>query len=1300
MRFPIKNVVSLCGLEEGDAVLLCDAENLCALGVRRICLRHYTSDSVVFYFDRFANFPEPIPFEKLKISYRDVPAKVWKIENIQLEQALKIAGKNEFLMLQAPPKKDVEIQKYLRDLLQQAVSGDLLGPSGGPWEEIVGMRVSQRYTLGKLAPNALDNQSQFGGMFESFWDSDDEEENDEENNSEDPDSSKLKPLQYGILSSSGNEGEGDAIDMMQTESFSQSSIGFTFALPIDQPKFEIDASWGSYERVKSEYAFYANGKPKLCWKRIPSGGKRVMELTDSFTKEVFSIDPNKDGVKIYCQAIKNSKPLWVVSVFIVNEQEVPKRNLDSSFVFQPKLTVRSLDGRPLFPPKPRLQNMSFEKKDTEQQQFNMLYRKEIEFAEGHGVAVRCIPGTGEDFRLASEISSVIIPDYEIPVTETPGAQEYDRPALKMIYEEKWLNMRWLATAPKGELLERLRFIINDYSDWISRLENEAQNAEFQKFQSATAETIVHCWEIRDRLLEGVEVLNKNKKARDAFQFANLVMYQQRIHSLFAAANRREKGKTLKTLKDFSENPKNYTWRPFQLMFLLLSIPALTEPTHVDRTAQKDARADLIWFPTGGGKTEAYLGVAAFTMAIRRLQGNLGGLDASRGLAVIMRYTLRLLTIQQFQRAAALICAMEVERKKHPEIWGSEPFSLGLWVGQKTTPNRTAESAYAILDEKNQNRSGANSTPAQLTTCPWCGAKIDPGREIDVNEETHKTTIFCGGFGGRCAFDRKNSEGAGIPVKVVDEEMYHRPPSMLISTVDKFAMMPWNGAIRNLFGKVHSECPRHGLLFPDSDCTGNHKRTGKYEATTVQEVSAIRPPDLIIQDEFHLISGPLGTMVGLYETAIDSLCAWNFNGREIHPKIIASTATVRMAKKQVRSVFLRQASIFPAPGLNVGDNYFSVQRDKKLQPGRRYVGICSPGTSRPAILIRLYVAILTAAQFLYNHFGEAADSYMTLVGYFNSLRELGGMRRLTEDDVRTRSFRVESLKDLKRPGLALRSICFVDELTSRVSSRDIPTKLEQLETAYNPEPKKGDPRTPDILLATNMLSVGVDINRLGVMAMNGQPKNNAEYIQATSRVGREFPGLIFTVFNWTRPRDFSHFETFEYYHATFYKNVEAQSVTPYAARALDRGLTGVLASLLRLGNEDFGPNAGANLLQDSASEEAQTVLKIITERAHGVTDDPEKKENAQSMTKSRLDLWAKKAKGNGVKLVYKENRGNGSGNEVNFLNPPSAKEWEERTVALSMREVEPGVRLIMDKTMRPDSNPEPEWVARQGNGGND
>jgi hypothetical protein len=388
------------------------------------------------------------------------------------------------------------------------------------------------------------------------------------------------------------------------------------------------------------------------------------------------------------------------------------------------------------------------------------------------------------------------------------------------------------------------------------------------------------------------------------------------------------------------------------------------------------------------------------------------------------------------------------------------------------------------------------------------------------------------------------------------------------------------------------------------------------------------------------------------------------------------------------VFLRRVSVFPPHGIDVEDNFFSLQRPVTEKPGRLYMGICSPGAARPAVLIRVYVALLTGAQSLFERFGKATDPYMTLVGYFNSLRELGGMRRLAEDDVQTRSFRV-NMSDVRRPGLTQRSVKVIDELTSRVSNRDIPRKLDQLQISFKEKWEKDEARAIDIILATNMLSVGVDVPRLGLMAVNGQPKNTAEYIQATSRVGRSFPGLVCTVLTWSRPRDLSHWETFEHYHASFYKHVEAQSVTPFAPSALDRGLTGTMVSLLRLENEELNPNEGAQTLNRSAQTAALEVREAISERAWRVTDNKAVKNMADTMTAERIDKWVKEATRPGRILGYETvlNRGDIAA----LLKKTGASAWDEFTVPMSMREVEPGVRLIMDdKVFRADS---PLWKHR-------
>ena len=395
-------------------------------------------------------------------------------------------------------------------------------------------------------------------------------------------------------------------------------------------------------------------------------------------------------------------------------------------------------------------------------------------------------------------------------------------------------------------------------------------------------------------------------------------------------------------------------------------------------------------------------------------------------------------------------------------------------------------------------------------------------------------------------------------------------------------------------------------------------------------------------------------------------------------------------------------MFPPHGLDIGDDFFSIQRPVCEKPGRRYLGICSPGSARPAVLIRLYTALLTAAQALFERFGPAADPWMTLVGYFNSLRELGGMRRLAEDDVQTRSFRVQ-MSRVARPGLAQRSVKIVDELTSRVPNKDIPRKLDQLEIMFRGavDPATGrikqswgkdETRAIDVVLATNMLGVGVDILRLGLMAVNGQPKNTAEYIQATSRVGRFFPGLVCTVLTWSRPRDLSHYDTFEHYHATFYHHVEAQSVTPFAPRALDRGLTGTMVSCLRLSNEDYNPNLGAGRMDSVSKPEVGGIKQVVSRRGGRVTGVTSVGKLAEAMVGERCDEWVKEATRGGRRLGYEAGRKRKAGEDdiAALLKRPGLHPWDRFTVPLSLREVEAGVRLIMNSDNLPEG---PAWKVK-------
>jgi len=1283
------------GIVEGCWVLVVDSTNV-LLGVGRVYRQRSDLGSTTLFFDKYlkSELPVAVPFMR--------SGQISRIEwTTFAEEIPKLLGKT---LAEVPLIQD---DVYVRELLQYAVMDDLLGPANGPHEQILDMSVRDRYLVGRLAPlDAAEKGGEFG--IDGSGDEDDEPEDlivKATSTKSDSPSGSVKP----------DPDSSEEVDAASNQSLIPSSMGFTFCVSGEEKCIELQASWGRYQRfyehdmykthTDTETGEESQGAKVKVWQRIPCGGSINLPLETGAIQPI-AIDRENPAVVIQGTVRKpNENGDRLVTVFLVNTQEEPPRevgNKDTAWVFQPEISATAVSessNKNVFRKRPVLKP---DGEDLERESLEMVYRNQVEFATGHGIAVHA-DVSSEDVERASKVKTVVMPQYEVPVTEVPGLRDGDRTALKAMVSGGYLNMLKLAEMTREELVVALTQMTDDYTAWIDEQKHRIGD-DVVNHDDAALRAIASCTEINQRLKEGISVLAdaKNDNALEAFRFANLAMAKQRVQSIYA--HKRRTGKAIK-VDDLYKDPKNYSWRSFQLAFLLLSIPALAQPDHQDRTESAESFADLLWFPTGGGKTEAYLGVAAFTMSIRRFQGNLGAYDASRGLAVIMRYTLRLLTLQQFQRATTLICAMEVIRQESVKNGdmrlGETPFTIGLWVGNKVAPGSTDDSAKAIKDIRDPDKYNAGgSSPAQLTSCPWCGEEIDPGKHIEVNKDKLQTAIYCGDKKARCEFSKgKSAKSAhpGIPALVVDEEMYHRPPSMMIATVDKFAMMAWRGEIKNLFGKASLECERHGLLWFDSNsCNGNHPKSKAGPTVKVKAISEIRPPDLIIQDEFHLISGPLGTMVGLYETAIDELCSWTLGGKSIRPKVIASTATVRKAKQQVSGVFNRQVAVFPPHGLDIEDNFFSVQRPIKDHYGRRYIGVCSPGSARPAVLIRVYTALLTASQALFERFGQVADPYMTSVGYFNSLRELGGMKRLAEDDVQTRSYRVQmSLVD--RPGLQQRSVNNIRELTSRVSSQDIPKYLDQLEVKFkadfDPVEGKyvtrwdeGESRAIDVVLATNMLSVGVDVNRLGVMAVNGQPKSTAEYIQATSRVGRSFPGLVCTVLTWSRPRDLSHYETFEHYHSTFYKHVEAQSVTPFSPRAMDRGLTGSMLSLMRLSDDELNPNDGAAKLKSPSSSIVQTTISSITDRVHLVEESSESKKLAGAAIKQRVDEWVKETHVPGRTVAY-EKKGASVDSKIALINKPGIGEWGRFTVPMSMREVEPGVKLQMNTQKLPDG---PSW----------
>jgi len=1163
----------------------------------------------------------------------------------------------------------------IRQRLQQAVVRDLLGPANGPEEIVEEANVRGRYILGLLAP-----QRQSASPINS---TDDDEASSV--------SAQANPEENDELAVSGRDTEDGKTDAPAPKAVSMvpSSIGMTFTVSGSAQAIQVATSWGRYQRVSREEAGLDPDKGRRNpWKRIPVTGK-----SQSIPLKVGRIgrwSPCKDTPEVVVDGlIRKYDHGWTVTLFLVNGQNEPKKNKDSAWIFQPELSVESPDGKAIF--ERHLGSRLTDKQNAtpEVQANRMLYRKQVEFGVGHGVAIHAELGP-DQFDCAMRLSTQVVPAYELPPT---------RPAS---FEGAQLQMLALAEMDDAAYGSAIQPLLKAYSDWIVAREAEiaAPSPDLAPHRLSAQSAIDNCKRALQRMQEGLDLLQSNSQASEAFRFANRAMHLQRLHTLYAQAVRQKSEAAQAGLEAFvtatNETP---SWRPFQLAFILLNLPALSDPLHTDRSESREAAADVLWFPTGGGKTEAYLGLTAFTLGMRRLQGRVGDFDGGAGVAVLMRYTLRLLTLQQFQRATTLICACEAIRRESVGSgnlkWGLEPFRIGLWVGQSSTPNRTEESAEIVKELRRSAgaSAGGRSTPYQLTTCPWCGQPIRAGSDIEVEsfeQGQGRTLIYCSDKMGTCLFGRAQAPGEGLPVVVVDEEIYRRLPALLIATVDKFAQMPWKGEVQMLFGKVTGFCTRHGFRSPDINDTDSHPvtRLTKKPAAKTIPCGPLRPPDLIIQDELHLINGPLGTLVGLYESAVDELATWEWQGHKIRPKVIASSATIRKATEQVAALYGRTAQIFPPPALDASDSFFARQTPPTAEmPGRLYIGLCAPAMHMKALLIRIYVAYLAAAQQLYVQYGKLTDPWMTLIGYFNSIRELGGMRRATEDAVSTR------LKQIELRGLAKRFLnqVGIEELTSRKSAADIPLILDRLEATFDPAEEisrkeafkrgeRGDfSRVPiDVLLATNMISVGVDVSRLGLMVVANQPKNTAEYIQATSRIGRQFPGLVCVAYNWSRPRDLSHYERFEHYHATFYQQVEALSVTPFSPRALDRGLAAVLVACVRLLSDSYNANSAAGNL-DRQNPLLKRAVDSLARRAGLVTESAEVEAETRRRLNKLVDQWlaqAAKVRGGAGLLAYREEGGKSTG----LLKTPGELgnfDKDPFTALNSLRDVEPSVHLILD-----------------------
>ena len=1072
----------------------------------------------------------------------------------------------------------------VRAKLITALRLDLIGPQPrDPYQdEILPLAPSKWYLTGFLVPYEAD-----------LKDRSDDSSNDELD---------------GLSQTQSNDDNSAPERASARKGYFPSSIGLSFLIAPTTQTLNIEIYWGQYQAQAEEPTQAETGlqqRTSTPWQRESKSKNLTIPLATSNTPTTLPV-PDSPGLELSysVRPINDTHKLpsgtRSVSVFLINKcapQADAKR--DAAYIFQAQLTLYTNDG---FIPRPDLRHQK-SNDHADDQIADLQYRDDFEYAVGHNVSAIAHPD--EDGHCTT-IQTAWMPTAEVE---------------KVIANDKIpveLSMETIAAADTAQAIRTLISpMVTAYGEWIAmQAVPIATRSDDQRPETAN-HLLQQATRIKKRITEGLQALD-DPNVLESFRIANRTI---------ALALRRRATHNSPTDPASIAPPK---WRPFQLAFILMNLVGIAKPEHTDREI-----VDLLFFPTGGGKTEAYLGLAAFTLVLRRFRNP--GIQGA-GVSIIMRYTLRLLTLDQLGRAATLICALELEREKDPTKFGVWPFEIGLWVGQGATPNimgkkgdKKEKTARKLTLDYQEGKT--KQTPLPIDKCPWCGYalnaksfQLDPNVDHPIN-----LNLICSNR--KCDFrgDRK------LPIVGVDESIYRRLPCFIIATVDKFASLPWVGQTANLFGKVITY-----------DAQGFYGAATPNQKGTSRLIKSLSPPDLIIQDELHLISGPLGTMVGLYETAIEALCTYEHNGKPIKPKIIASTATVRRANKQIQALFGRQhVDVFPPPGPDRRDSFFAKTVTSEEQNARLYVGIAAQGRSLKVVLLRSYLTLLSAAQKLWEAEGGAknpnnpVDPYMTLLGYFNSLRELGGSRRIVEDEVRSR---LSTYSDRKRqnesPGM------FVDrtiadeptELTSRVNTSEVAASKGQLEKTFS-KPKEAI----DVVLATNMISVGLDITRLGLMVVLGQPKTTAEYIQATSRVGRDDnrPGLVITLMNVHRPRDRSHYERFQAWHHTFYRAVEATSVTPFSSRAIDRGLTGVAVALARLGHDAMTAPKQAVAIHEHRSA-LEFVAKTISDRAQRHDKDQDNSEELRQHLRRRIldlfDSWERVAEDAGALQYQKEEGG--------------------------------------------------------------
>ena len=949
----------------------------------------------------------------------------------------------------------------------------------------------------------------------------------------------------------------------------------------------------------------------------------------------------QDNLYLHIKLYEHPNDKYIIKVFVENTLLFPvtksftaNEGVNQACLFQTEIKVVT----PNLQPFNDYANKIY--KSPEDTMLDFLYREKLSYGIGHNTACTW-EDCENDHAKPTWVSSTFIPQFNVK-NQSADIQNFDK---------KHLEIKQLSSfcSNKAMIIPNLTKLANAYLEWIENEESKA-NKLSEHDKTSGLYNIKKCRTIHARMIKGIELLECNDDALHAFQLANTAIYIQMFQNEKHFSEKKDGFEVFERTDSpqldygdfktavYPNQKRTPSWRPFQLAFFVQCLPSFIEENSNDRDL-----VDLLYFPTGGGKTEAYLALSAFLIFWRRLQypNNYGGVN------IIIRYTLRLLSAQQFERATKLILACEFIRKNNQPDLGNERITIGFWVGGSTIPNKIrsndnncAEKKLAKTQERlNNNQYAIN--PFQLSNCQWCNTKIIgkqqekvlPSIGHRINRQNHLIS-YC--LNPKCEYSESKEE---LPIVLVDDDIYDNPPTMLFATVDKFAQLAWKGEATSLF---------------------NHEDN--------------RKPELIIQDELHLLSGPLGGLVGLFENIILSLCTTETQ----KPKIIVSTATVKNVEEQVKGLYNRQVQIFPQNATNADDTFFSKTLSESK---RRYVGILSTGKTQTMTSLRLNAALLFARLELWKESTDKtdADQFWTVLSYFKSLKHIGRF---------SNKITAELIPEIKQ--LQVRYLMNIDpyfynyynlsnrnlELTSRIANERIKKNLDKLEIPFEGNLEKY--KSYDIVLATNMISVGLDVGRLNVMLMNGMPPNTAEYIQASSRVARKNEGIVFSLFDPNNTRDLSFFEDFVTFHKTFYKQVEPISVTPFAENALDKMLFTSMVAYFRHKMGFADNKMPYSLIINNNKQQLVKELNNIF-HSHSFADDEDKQLIASEIS-TLIQKWEFKIQASpppnrdGGLYYYGGNRE--SEKKKNLLKPIQERQnADDKLVGMqSMRSVEPSVSI--------------------------